>query len=114
MLLVLCVCGYDLSCSFALDSMIILLLCLFLQTVRIFLKNILDRGEIDKQSSVAIPAIGTGNLHIPHKIIADIMFDEVLKFGKQQKPKFLLNIHFVVYDKDIDSIKVSVFSLSFA
>ena len=74
------------------------------------MKNIFKQGCKDNLSTVALPAIGTGNLKIPHDIVADIMYDEVEIFSKQN-PRTLKDIHFVVYDKDQDSIKVSRFIL---
>ena len=75
------------------------------QTVRTFMKNLLEKADADKHRSIAIPAIGTGNLRIPHNIVTEVMYSEVEKFSSQRKPMNLLDIRFIVYDKDRDSIK---------
>lgn len=74
-----------------------------------FMKNLLEKADVDRQKSIAIPAIGTGNLKIPHKIVAEIMYSEVEKFSRLRRPMSLLDVRFIVYDKDRDSIKVGWF-----
>lgn len=75
------------------------------------MRNLLERAEADKQKSIAIPAIGTGNLRIPHKIVTEIMYSEVEKFSTQRRPMNLLDVRFIVYDKDRDSVKVGLLNL---
>jgi len=58
-------------------------------------------------TSLAFPAIGTGNLKHPHDVIATIMYDEVAKFSKGKPLTTLKNISFVIYNKDQPGLEVS-------
>ena len=56
-------------------------------------------------SSIAIPAIGTGNLQFPHNRVAAASFDEVLSFSKKNPRSCVKEVHLVVYDKDLFSVQ---------
>ena len=68
--------------------------------------NIFTRADRSRFKSIAIPAIGTGNLRIPHSIVTAVMFDEVQKFSLAKPTTTLKDIRFVVYDKDLPTVKV--------
>ena len=56
-------------------------------------------GECEKQgtSSIAFPAIGTGNLKFPAATTAHIMVDEICDYLQKNKCKFLHNIYIMIY-----------------
>lgn len=76
------------------------------QVMRNFLVNIFTRADGSQLKSIAIPAIGTGNLRIPHDVVTTVMYEEVEKFSKARRGTTLKDIRFVVYDKDLPTVKV--------
>lgn len=78
--------------------------------MRKFLQNILETANRAKLKSVALPAIGTGNLKVPITVVTHVMFDEVVKFSRACPATTVKDIRFVVYDKDAPVIAVSSFT----
>ena len=78
--------------------------------MRNFLRNILCRADQDKMKSVAMPAIGTGNLQIPPQLVTQVMYDEVSQFSCTHPRTTLRDISFVVYHQDMGVIAVSSFA----
>lgn len=76
-----------------------------LQVLRGIIKKCLNEAQQRSLSSIAIPAIGTGNLNFPHDRVATASFDEVLKFSKKNPSSTLKEVHLVVYDKDLTSVQ---------
>ena len=64
-------------------------------------------NEAQKRSlgSIAIPALGTGNLGYPRDRVAAASFDEVFAFSKNNAGSTLREVHLVVYDRDTLSVK---------
>jgi len=58
-------------------------------------------------ASIAIPAVGTGNLRVPHPLVAKWMYDEAEAFGQKNPNTRLRDIRFVVYDKDAPTVAVT-------
>jgi len=83
-----------------------------MQTLRQFLKEVFRQADAGRFSSVAIPAIGTGNLHIPHMLVAKWMYDEAEEFGRKNPNTSLRDVRFVVYDKDVQTVAVTAVALS--
>jgi len=75
--------------------------------MRNFLVNIFIKADRSRYKSIAIPAIGTGNLRVPHTVVTSVMYDEVQKFSRAKPATTLKDIRFVVYNKDIATVKVS-------
>jgi len=69
--------------------------------------NIFSQADRNRLRSIAIPAIGTGNLRIPHAVVTHVMYEEVLKFSRAKPATTLKDIRFVVYDKDLPTLKVN-------
>jgi len=63
-------------------------------------------------TSIAVPAIGTGNLHIPHALVAKWMYDEADEFGRKYPNTRLHDIRYVVYDKDAKTVVVIAIAMS--
>jgi len=74
--------------------------------MRNFLVNAFTQADRSKFKSIAIPAIGTGNLRIPHSVVTAVMYDEVQKFSQAKRGTTLKDVRFVVYDKDLTTVKV--------
>ena len=81
---------------------------IFLQTLRNIVKDCLKKVQDDRLKSIAIPAIGTGNHKFPHSTVANIFFEESLKFLADNPQTTLCDIRFVAYHKDQPSIDAFV------
>ena len=51
-------------------------------------------------TSIAIPAIGTGNLHFPRPEVAKVFFEEVTSFLTAHPQSAIDDVRFVAYGKD--------------
>ena len=73
------------------------------------LRDILQKSLMEAQKrnllSIAIPAIGTGNLQFPRDRVAAISFDEVLTFSKNNPSSCVKEVHLVVYDQDLPTVQ---------
>jgi len=83
-----------------------------LQILRQFLKELFRRADAGNYTSIAIPAIGTGNLHIPHALVAKWMYDEAVDFSQKNPNTRLHDVLFVVYDKDAKTVMVIAVTVS--
>lgn len=63
-------------------------------------------AEIDFEKSIAFPAIGTGNLDFPKDEVAKVMMGQVLTFAEQVYKGSKLDVCFVLYPPDQDTVKV--------
>ena len=57
--------------------------------------------------SVALPAMGTGNLHFPRNVVAEIMLNSVIEFSEANPAASVNEVRFVLYEKDQFTIDVS-------
>ena len=73
--------------------------------------NSLNMAQESKMTSIAFPAIGSGNFGMPKDACAKVMFDAVEEFVKQHNPKkkTITDIRFV----NIDDPSVEAFSKEF-
>ncbi|XP_033856210.3 protein mono-ADP-ribosyltransferase PARP9-like [Acipenser ruthenus] len=62
-------------------------------------------AETDIVKSIAFPAIGTGNLDFPKDEVAKIMMGQVLTFAEQVYKGSKLDVYFVLYPPDQDTVK---------
>ncbi|XP_072026437.1 protein mono-ADP-ribosyltransferase PARP14-like [Amphiura filiformis] len=69
--------------------------------LRSLMQKIFQQANQKGSQSIAIPAIGTGNLAFPHNVAAQIMYDEAIKFSGGS----LADIRFVVYHRDQPTIQ---------
>ncbi|XP_028411310.1 uncharacterized protein LOC114533885 isoform X2 [Dendronephthya gigantea] len=89
-------------------------------TLRDIIKRCLDKMEKDKLTSIAIPAIGTGNLKFPRPEVAKIFFEEVTGYFTLHPNSGINDVRFVAYNKDkatvdaflaaVQEIKTSILS----
>ena len=77
-----------------------------MQTLRHFMKEVFRCANASNYTSIAIPAIGAGNLYIPRALVAKWMFDEAVGFGQKNPNTRLCDVRFVVYDKDAQTVAV--------
>ena len=75
--------------------------------MRKLLQTVLKMAHDRNLGSLAMPAIGTGNLRIPPPFVASVMYDEMLKFSQSYPATPLKDIRIVVYDKDQPTISVN-------
>ncbi|XP_068729497.1 protein mono-ADP-ribosyltransferase PARP14-like [Montipora capricornis] len=75
------------------------------QVLRDIIRKSLTEAQTRRLSSIAIPAIGTGNLAFPRKRVAAISFEEVLSFSKKTPGTTLKEVLLVVYEKDLLSVQ---------
>ena len=57
-------------------------------------------------TSVALPAMGTGNLQFPRDVVADTMFSTVMEFSKINPRTTVKDVRFVLYIGDQSTIDV--------
>ena len=72
-----------------------------------FLRAVLNQAHSSGFSSLATPAIGTGNLRIPPTSAAQWMFSEVEEFSRNHPRTPLRDIRFVLYSRDTPTVTVS-------
>ena len=73
--------------------------------MRDIIKKSLCEAQKRSLSSIAIPAIGTGNLKFPHDRVALASLDEVIAFSKKNPTSSVKEVHLVVYTKDLSSVQ---------
>jgi poly [ADP-ribose] polymerase 10/14/15 len=56
--------------------------------------------EKDKLRSIAFPAIGTGNLHCPHREVTKILFEDVTDYLTTHPQSTIEDVHFVAFSGD--------------
>ena len=87
--------------------MILIFFSLSFQLLSDALDKILSQCHQAGMTSLAIPAVGTGNLGWPANIVAESFFDAVIRFSAREDGTSLKKIHFVVYPADTNSVAVS-------
>jgi poly [ADP-ribose] polymerase 10/14/15 len=70
---------------------------LSLQVLRQLIQKCLQEAEKDKFTSIAIPAIGTGNLQFPREEVAKVFFEEVSSYLMIHPQSTIKDVRFVVY-----------------
>ena len=74
-------------------------------------RTILNLAATKDYSSVAFPALGTGNLSYPADQVAKNMFDTILEFDASNgKTTKTTDIRLVLYDKDPQTCQVRKFT----
>jgi poly [ADP-ribose] polymerase 10/14/15 len=59
-------------------------------------------------ASIAFPAMGTGNLGYPRDVVAEEMCSSIVQFSKDNPKSSVKNVFFVIYEKDIQTVQVSM------
>ncbi|KAJ8316973.1 hypothetical protein KUTeg_004877 [Tegillarca granosa] len=76
-----------------------------LEIFRGFINKCLVQADNNGYSTIAFPALGTGNLGFPRDIVAKEMFQCVTDFSIGHPRCNITEVRFVVYDKDIACVK---------
>ncbi len=71
------------------------------------MKTLLVEAHKAGFSSIAFPAMGTGNLKYPPDTVAKAMFQAFLSFGTNNSGTSIKDVRFILYDKDIATVNVS-------
>lgn len=70
------------------------------------MEKCLAHVDQNQHSSVAFPAMGTGNLGYPRETVAKEMFSIVHNFGSSNPSTTISDVYFVLYDRDTETVKV--------
>uniref|UniRef100_A0A8B8E892 Poly [ADP-ribose] polymerase n=1 Tax=Crassostrea virginica TaxID=6565 RepID=A0A8B8E892_CRAVI len=70
-----------------------------------FVKSCLQEGHNQNMSTIAFPAMGTGNLGYPRDVVAEEMCTAIVDFSKENTNTCLKKVLFVVYEKDLQTIQ---------
>ncbi|KAL6101260.1 parp14 [Pungitius sinensis] len=68
-------------------------------------KDCLAMAEDSGMTSIAFPAIGTGNLGFPKDIAASLMLDEILAFSSNKQSTHLKKVVIILYPQDAPTIQ---------
>ena len=66
----------------------------------------LSKANQSGLTSVALPAMGTGNLQFPRDVVAETMFNSVIEFSKKNPDASVKDVRFVLYPEDQPTIDV--------
>jgi poly [ADP-ribose] polymerase 10/14/15 len=77
-----------------------------LQKLEEFVSSCFSHADSKQYTSIALPAIGTGNLGYNKNKVAATMFKAAKKFFRDHHPSALRRVLFVVYGQDIECLKV--------
>jgi len=98
--------------------MMILLIILFLsvndnsasrslfQSICALLNSALYEAHNAHHTSLAVPAIGTGNLSVPDHLVAKWMFEVVEEFSRVNNGSTLKNVRIVIFCEDIPNVRI--------
>ncbi|KAK3606051.1 hypothetical protein CHS0354_006396 [Potamilus streckersoni] len=73
--------------------------------LKTFINNCLSEADRLKMTSIAFPALGTGTLKYPKDVVAREMFNSVSDFLAKNTDTSLVDVFFVVYEKDLKTLK---------
>ena len=72
------------------------------------MKTCLKEASKDNHQSIALPAIGTGNLGVPRDLAARFLYEEVTEYSRKHPNQNVRDIRFVVYPQDTQTVAVSI------
>ena len=79
-----------------------------LQQLSDLVKDALNYGTKKGFASIALPAIGTGNLHFPRDVVAETMFNTVIEFSRANPATSVKDVGFILHDQDQPTIDVRI------
>ena len=74
--------------------------------MRKFITDSLQLAGANGFISIALPAMGTGNLSFPRDVVAETMFNSVIDFSKKNPGISVKDVRFVLYPGDQPTIDV--------
>lgn len=75
--------------------------------MRTFIRLCLEQATESGHTSIAFPAIGSGNLEYPVELVAAEMYSSIEKFEQESRESTIRDVHFVVYHANKRAEKVS-------
>ena len=78
----------------------------FLQQLSDLVITALKYATQQRYTSVALPAIGTGNLHFPSNVVAETMFNSAIEFSKADPATSVKDVRFILYGQNQPTIDV--------
>ncbi|XP_077991160.1 protein mono-ADP-ribosyltransferase PARP14-like isoform X2 [Glandiceps talaboti] len=75
------------------------------QLLRGIMRKCFDTADQGHVTSIVFPAVGTGGLGFPRNFTARVMYEEAMAFSRKNPRGSVSDIRFVVYDKDMPTIK---------
>ncbi|XP_078683162.1 uncharacterized protein LOC144917223 [Branchiostoma floridae x Branchiostoma belcheri] len=69
------------------------------QPLRTMVQELLELADDDRHTSIAFPAMGTGNLMYPHDVAASCMYDEIWSFSQSNPGTTLKDVRIIVFDQ---------------
>ncbi|KAI8508653.1 positive regulation of interleukin-4-mediated signaling pathway [Branchiostoma belcheri] len=69
------------------------------QPLRTMVHDLLELAHDDRYTSIAFPAMGTGNLKYPHDVAASCMYDEIWSFSQSNPGTTLKDVRIIVFDQ---------------
>lgn len=57
-------------------------------------------------TSISLPSIGTGGLGFPKDLVAQMLYDEILKFSSNRQTKRLAEVTIILYSGDTETQQV--------
>ncbi|KAM4626273.1 protein mono-ADP-ribosyltransferase PARP14-like isoform 2-T2 [Discoglossus pictus] len=73
--------------------------------LRQIVNTCLSTTEKNKLNSITFPAIGTGALGFPKKLVAVLMFDEIMSLSSKNNFQHLKEVNFILHPNDVDIIE---------
>lgn len=70
------------------------------------LNSCLQESHTQNLSSIAFPAVGTGDLGYPRDMVAEEMCNSIINFSKENPKTSLKKVVFVAYERDTQTIEV--------
>ncbi len=77
------------------------------QLLKKLVSELMVHASENGMNSMAIPALGTGRLSYPPAVTARCMYQAAFEFSSQHPTGALKDVRFVVYDRDMNTIRVS-------
>lgn len=74
------------------------------KVLRAFVSNALMKADSEFRTSLALPAIGTGKLQIPHDVTVKVIFEEIFKLSRTCPNTSLKTIYTVAFEENKASI----------
>lgn len=71
----------------------------------------LTKAQTNGFTSIAFPALGTGNLQFPDAVVAQKMYDTAIKFSDNNPKSCLRTVIFVVFPASKSTVKVCEYSV---
>ena len=108
MLSIVLICNADQLSVFGIFFVNVYFIMFRFQDLHTLITKLLDKANQCGMTSIAIPAIGTGNLGYPRDVTARVMYEAAIQFSKTNPGGSVNDIRFWVYDKDLPTVQVII------